>query len=42
KTVIGDDPPELKADSGEAFLIKDILIWRAKSSYITVRIEKST
>ena len=42
KTVIGDDPPELKADSGEAFLIKDILIWRATSSYITVRIEKST
>ncbi len=42
KTVIGDEQPELKADSGEAFLIKDILIWRAKSDYITVRIEKST
>lgn len=42
KTVIGTDTPELKADSGEAFLIKDILIWRAKSSYITARIEKST
>ncbi len=42
KTVIGDSQPELKADTGEAFLIKDILIWRATSSYITVRIEKST
>ncbi|GAI26972.1 unnamed protein product, partial [marine sediment metagenome] len=42
KTVIGDEQPELKADSGEAFLIKDILIWRAASDYITVRIEKST
>jgi len=42
KTIVGDDPPELKADSGEAFLIKDIQIWRATSSYITARIEKST
>lgn len=43
KTVLGDTAePELKADSGEAFLIKDILIRGATSSYITVRIEKST
>ena len=42
KTVIGATKPELKADTGEAFLIKDIFIWRATASYITVRIEKST
>lgn len=42
KTVLGTDAVELKADSGEAFLIKDILIRGATASYITVRIEKST
>lgn len=43
KTVLGDTAePELKADTGEAFLIKDILIRGATSSYITCRIEKST
>jgi len=42
KTVLGTDAVQLKADSGEAFLIKDILIRGATASYITARIEKST
>lgn len=42
KTVLGTDTVELKADSGEAFLIKDILIRGATLDYITARIEKST
>lgn len=42
KTVLGEVDPELKADTGEAFLIKDILIRDATASYITCRIEKST
>ena len=42
KTLLGSEVVELKADSGEAFLIKDILIRGATASYITVRIEKST
>jgi len=42
KTVLGTGAVELKADSGEAFLIKDILIRGATSDYITARIEKST
>ena len=42
KTVLGTDDVQLKADSGEAFLIKDILIRGATASYITARIEKST
>ena len=32
KTVLGTTAPQLKADSGEAFLIKDILIRGATSS----------
>ncbi|MBA7697838.1 hypothetical protein ES703_106510 [subsurface metagenome] len=42
KTVIGTGVVELKADAGEAFLIKDILTRSAGSNYITCRIEKST
>lgn len=42
KTVLDEVDPELKADTGEAFLIKDILIRDATASYITCRIEKST
>jgi len=42
KTVIGTGAVELKADTGEAFLIKDILTRSAGSNYITCRIEKST
>ncbi|GAH22834.1 unnamed protein product, partial [marine sediment metagenome] len=39
---MGEVDPELKADTGEAFLIKDILIRDASEDYITARIEKST
>lgn len=42
KTVIGTGVVELRADAGEAFLIKDILTRSAGSNYITARIEKST
>ncbi|MBA7666584.1 hypothetical protein ES703_74665 [subsurface metagenome] len=42
KTVLGTGAVQLKADSGEAFLIKDILIRGATADYITCRIEKST
>lgn len=42
KTVIGDTQPELKAESGKAYLVKDIIVRDAKEGYITVRIEKTT
>ena len=42
KTVLGKDTPELKADAGEAFLVKDIMVRDSVSDYITVRIEKAT
>lgn len=42
KTVLGATTPQLKADSGEAFLVKDIMVRDPVSDYITVRIEKST
>lgn len=42
KTVLGTDKPELKADPGEAFLVKDIKVSNPVSNYITVKIEKTT
>jgi len=42
KTVIGTATPQLKADPGEAFMIKDIFIRDPVSNFITLIIEKST
>ena len=42
KTVIGNTDLELKADSGESFLIKDIQIYNPASNYITITIDKVT
>jgi len=47
KTVIGNEDLELKADPGEAFLIKDIGIYRPvaippSNEYATLKIEKTT
>lgn len=42
KTVFGATDLELKADPGESFLIKDILIADPTTDYITCRIEKTT
>jgi hypothetical protein len=42
KTVLGTATPQLKADPGEAFLVKDILIRDSVANFITVKIEKST
>ena len=42
KTVLGNTPLELRADSGEAFLIKDILVYNPATSYLTVICEKAT
>lgn len=42
KTVLGTAIPQLRADPGEAFLVKDILIRDPTLNYITVKIEKAT
>jgi len=42
KCVLGDSDLELSADSGEAFLVKDIQIFNPASNYITVTIDKVT
>ncbi|HID30015.1 MAG TPA: hypothetical protein EYP19_08430, partial [Desulfobacterales bacterium] len=42
KTVLGDNAIELRADPGEAFLVKDILIHNPATDYATVKIEKTT
>lgn len=42
KTVLGDTDLELKADPGESFLIKDILIYNPASSYTTLQTNKTT
>jgi hypothetical protein len=42
KTVLGTTKPQLKADPGEAFLVKNIMVRDPVSSYITVKIEKAT
>jgi len=42
KCVLGNTDLELQADTGEAFLIKDIQIYNPASDYVTVRTEKTT
>lgn len=41
KTVLGNTQFSLKADPGEAFMIKDILIRNAANNYIKVKIDKT-
>ena len=41
KTVIGNTNLSLKADPGEAFIVRDILIRSAANPYVSVKIEKS-
>lgn len=42
KTVLGNVDLTLKADTGEAFLVKDIYIHNPATRYATLRIEKTT
>ena len=42
KTVLGTTKPQLKADSGEAFMVKNIMVRDPNLNYITVRVEKTT
>jgi hypothetical protein len=42
KTVLGDTDLELKADPGESFLIRDVLIHNPASNYVTFKTEKTT
>lgn len=42
KTVLGTGAVQLKADPGEAFLVKDIIVRDPAGSYLTVKCEKST
>lgn len=42
KTVLGTAKPQLRADPGEAFLVKNIMIRNPLGNYITVKIEKAT
>ena len=42
KTVLGATKPQLKADSGEAFMVKNIMVDDPTGNYITVKIEKTT
>jgi len=42
KTVLDDNDLELKADSGEAFIIWDILTYYENTSYLTIKIDKTT
>lgn len=42
KTVIGTATPQLKADPGEAFIIKDIFVRDPVSDFITLTVEKTT
>lgn len=42
KTVLGTTDLELKADPGESFLIKDVLIHNPASNYVTFKTEKTT
>ena len=41
KTVLGNTQLTLRADPGEAFMVKDILIRSAASNYIKVKIDKT-
>ena len=42
KCVLGDNDFELRADPGEAFLVKDIQVYGPATNYVTLRIEKTT
>ena len=42
KTVLGDTELSIKADPGESFLIKDILIYNPATDYCTLRIDRTT
>lgn len=42
KTVLGTATPQLKADPGEAFIVRDINVRDPTGSYITLIIEKAT
>jgi len=42
KTVLGTGAVQLKADPGEAFLVKDIMVRDPAGSYLTIKCEKST
>src|SRR4030042_2475824 len=42
KTVIGTADLSLRADPGEAFIIKDIKVYAASATYVTLKTEKTT
>ena len=42
KCVFGDNDFQLRADPGEAFLVKDIQVYNPVSNYVTLRTEKAT
>ena len=42
KCVLGDNDFQLRADPGEAFLVKDIQVYNPVSNYVTLRTEKAT
>jgi hypothetical protein len=42
KTVIGTTKPQLKADPGEAFMIKNIMVRDSNLNYLTLKVEKTT
>jgi len=42
KTVLGDTELSIKADPGESFLIKDILIYNPATDYCTLMIDRTT
>lgn len=42
KTVLGDEELSIKADPGESFLIKDILIYNPATDYCTLMIDRTT
>lgn len=42
KTVLGTTKPQLRADPGEAFLVKNIRVRDPNINYLTVKIEKTT
>ncbi|MBM4338981.1 MAG: hypothetical protein FJ110_05520 [Deltaproteobacteria bacterium] len=42
KTVLGTTKPQLKADPGEAFMIKNIMVRDPNLNYLTLKVEKTT
>lgn len=42
KTVLGNTDLELRADPGECFMVKDIMIYNPASNYLTMQINKTT